>query len=79
MTQLTGAYAVEGGGEPVTIGASNGQLTFGLAGRSRNLRHKGSLEFSPAGADNVASSSTSARCVSLAVTIPRSCCGRRRR
>ncbi len=53
MTQLTGAYAVEGGGEPVTIGASNGQLTFGLAGRSRNLRHKGSLEFSPAGADNV--------------------------
>jgi hypothetical protein len=51
---LTGAYAIEGGGaEPVAIGTSNGQLTFGLAGRSRNLRHKGSLEFSPAGADNV--------------------------
>jgi hypothetical protein len=54
--QLAGAYAIDGGGsrvEPVAITLSNGQLTFGLAGRSRGLRHRGSLEFSPAGADNV--------------------------
>ena len=52
---IAGAYAVEGGGtEPIVIApGSNGQLSFALAGRSRILRHKGSLEFSPAGADNV--------------------------
>ena len=54
LTLIAGAYAVEGGGpEPVVIAPSNGQLAFALAGRSRTLRHKGSLEFSPAGADNV--------------------------
>ncbi len=51
---IAGAYAVEGGGlGPVVIAPNNGQLAFALAGRSRGLRHKGSLEFSPAGADNV--------------------------
>jgi hypothetical protein len=54
VAQIAGAYAIEGGGiEPVAITVSNGQLTFALAGRSRGLRHKGSLEFSPSGADNV--------------------------
>ena len=32
---------------------ASGALSFALAGRSRGLRHRGSLEFSPAGADNV--------------------------
>ena len=52
---IAGAYAVEGGGvEPAVVApGNNGQLSFALAGRSRPLRHKGSLEFSPAGADNV--------------------------
>jgi hypothetical protein len=54
LTLIAGAYAVDGGGpEPVVIAPSNGQLSFALAGRSRGLRHKGSLEFSPAGADHV--------------------------
>ena len=55
MALIAGAYAVEGGGvEPAVIApGNNGQLSFALAGRSRPLRHKGSLEFSPAGADNV--------------------------
>ena len=52
---IAGAYAVEGGGVEAAVIApgSNGQLSFALAGRSRPLRHKGSLEFSPAGAENV--------------------------
>jgi hypothetical protein len=53
IERLTGAYDVEGSGEPVVIGWSNSQLTFALAGRSRGLRHRGSFEFSPAGSDNV--------------------------
>jgi hypothetical protein len=55
VASIAGAYAVEGGGlEPIVIASgSNGQLSFAQAGRSRILRHKGSLEFSPAGADNV--------------------------
>ena len=55
MALIAGAYAVEGGGvEPAVIApGNNGQLALALAGRSRPLRHKGSLEFSPAGADNV--------------------------
>ena len=55
MASIGGAYAVDGGGvEPAVIApGSNGQLSFALAGRSRPLRHEGSLEFSPAGADNV--------------------------
>ena len=55
MALIAGAYAVEGGGvEPAVVApGNNGQLSFALAGRSRPLRHKGSLEFSPAGADNV--------------------------
>jgi hypothetical protein len=55
LSLIAGAYAVDGGGvEPVVIApGSNGQLAFALAGRSRPLRHRGSLEFSPAGADDV--------------------------
>lgn len=55
MASIAGAYVVDGGGvEPAVIAqGSNGQISFALAGRSRPLRHKGSLEFSPAGADNV--------------------------
>jgi hypothetical protein len=55
IAQLTGAYAIDGGGpEPVAISAgANGQLTFALAGRSRGLRHLGSLTFAPPGADGV--------------------------
>ena len=55
VASIAGAYAVEGGGlEPIVIApGSSGQLSFAQAGRSRILRHKGSLEFSPAGADNV--------------------------
>jgi hypothetical protein len=51
---LAGAYAIEGGGaEPVAITAGGGQLTFAHAGRSRGLRHLGSLAFHPAGAEHV--------------------------
>jgi hypothetical protein len=53
IERLTGAYTVEGPGEPAVIGWSNNQLSFALAGRSRGLRHRGSFEFSPSGADNV--------------------------
>ncbi|MEO5821920.1 MAG: hypothetical protein ABIT71_15560 [Vicinamibacteraceae bacterium] len=54
LALIAGTYVVEGGGdEPVVIAPGNGLLSFALAGRSRNLRHQGSLAFSPAGADNV--------------------------
>ena len=53
IERLTGTYTVEGAGEPAVIGWSSNQLSFALAGRSRGLRHRGSFEFSPAGADNV--------------------------
>lgn len=54
LATLAGAYAIEDGGpEPVVVTASNGQLTFALAGRSRGLRHLGSYAFHPAGAEQV--------------------------
>jgi len=53
IEQLTGAYRVDGSAEPVVITWASGALSFALAGRSRGLRHRGALEFSPAGADNV--------------------------
>jgi hypothetical protein len=54
LALIGGAYAIDGGGtEPIVIALGNGQLSFAVAGRSRTLRHKGALEFSPAGADNV--------------------------
>ena len=52
MQKLTGSY-VEAGREPATIAITNNNLTFGMAGRSRALRHLGSLEFAPAGAAHV--------------------------
>jgi hypothetical protein len=54
VAMLAGAYVPDDGGpEPVTVAAANGQLTFALAGRSRGLRHLGSLAFHPAGAEHV--------------------------
>jgi hypothetical protein len=54
ISTLAGAYAIEdGGSETVAITASNGQLTFALAGRSRGLRHLGRYAFHPAGAEQV--------------------------
>jgi hypothetical protein len=52
MQKLTGNYR-EAGREPVAIAVTNNNLTFAMAGRSRALRHLGSLEFAPAGAANV--------------------------
>ena len=54
VATLAGTYTIEGGGpEPVAITTANGQLTFALGGRSRGLRHLGSLAFHPAGAEHV--------------------------
>jgi hypothetical protein len=52
---ISGSYAVDGGGsEPVAITTgNNGMLSFAYAGRSRFLRHAGSLVFAPAGAEQV--------------------------
>ena len=59
---------------------NNGQLSFALAGRSRPLRHKGSLEFCPAGADNVrvVFDVGADGVVPRPCTIPTSCCAARK-